>query len=314
MTDDDALVPFGGRLLRPARPRLRDALSAVTGLDDALVDEAVAAPGGFTWTAPNGLEWTTRGPDGTRVPRCTGRPRQGARSPAEAWETLAARGVIPDAWVGASHERRFVWSTDNASPSDVRACIALASDPDGVAEVEQLARELVQRLAAWLPPRGVRLQWKVVELYDDGRPWLSWTAWPPPGGPAIWAALAALEDPFEVPRPKRRAGAWLPPDPAQVPRAVPWTRRVERQAAERAGQRLDALLAAWARRAAGVTYPRQVTVGTRPVDVPAGLWGTAAGAEGDFTEVLRAIIDRGYLVEWLGQRTLTLVAPDVVSP
>lgn len=314
MTDDDTLLPFGGRFLRPARPRLRDALSAVTGLDDDLLDEAVAAPGGFTWTAPNGLEWTARALDGTRVPRCSGRPRQGARSPAEAWETLAARGVIPDAWVGASPERRFVWSTDNAAPSDVRACIALASDPDGVAEVEQLARELVFRLAPWLPPRGVRLQWKVVELYDDAVPWTAWTALPPPGGPVIWAALAALEDPFEVPRPKRRAGEWLRPAPTSIPRAAPWTRRVERQPAERAALRLDALLAAWARRAAGVTYPRQVTVGARPVDVPAALRGTTAGAEGDFSEVLRAIIDRGYLVEWLGQRTLTLIAPDVVSP
>jgi len=302
----ELLHPFGGAFLRPPRPRLREALGAVTALDDALLDEALAAPR-FDWTPQNGLEWQQQGPDGTVRPRWSGRPRHGAHSPAEAWECLAARGVIPDAWVGATPARRFHWSHDGASPSDVRACIALASDPEGITLVEHLAREMVARLAPWLSDRGVRLLWKVVRLRDEEN--FLQPAYPP-GGPVLWAALGALEDPYPRMPTKRRRGV-VDTEPTPVPPARMWDRVMSRPRVLQAGQRLDALLAGWARRAADTPYPATVQVGGAPVAVPRSLWGQPAGYLGDFSEPLGAIVARGYAVEWLGQRTLTLVAPDI---
>lgn len=304
MTDPG--LPFGGDFLRPPRPRLREALGAVTALDDALLDEALAA-GSFTWTAQNGLEWQTRGPDGAIRPRWSGRPRQGAGSPAEAWECLAARGVIPDGWVGATHERRFHWSHDGATPSDIRACIALASDPEGVIEVEGLAREMVQRLAPWLSDRGVRVLWKVVALEGADEYWATVV---PPGGPVLWSALAALEDPIE-PRPAKGSRRVLVPAETPGGPQPMWDRRAPRGMVLRGARRLESLLGSWARRAAGLSYPESVRVGGREVPVPRSLWATPVGADDDFTGPLRAILARGYVVEWLGRRTITLVAPDI---
>lgn len=94
----------------------------------------------------------------------------------EAWETFVARGIVPEQWVG-DPARCFVL----ASPVDGRevrldhpgtasAAVALASDVEGLASAEALAREFLARAAPW---RGaapfVVAGWKVEGRYDAHR-------------------------------------------------------------------------------------------------------------------------------------------------
>ena len=153
---------LAARVFRPARPRFAEALSVVTALPPA---EALAA-----WERTIELRAQNKRIDDVWVRR----PR-GLRDPAEAWELLAARGVIPRAWVErdpgrrrarceclvcAIHTRPSVRArcpacrgvggavSDGAAPPTVRGCLTLASDPDGVERAEALARELSVRLGA----------------------------------------------------------------------------------------------------------------------------------------------------------------------
>lgn len=113
---------------------------------------------------------------------------------AELWETLATRGVIPAEWVG-DERRVFDCDPDAATtaacnacgrvdaehpmahPPDVGCCLALASDPVGVATAEALAREVAARLVPWglLDTHQRRVVWRVVasgylELTRGGYP------------------------------------------------------------------------------------------------------------------------------------------------
>lgn len=115
-----------------------------------------------------------------------------ARTAQEAWETLAARALLPMAmvddparrfgkmvrcrhctawrWLGRPvHASRWPWckrcfgwaeavepASLRAHPPNVLACAAFAADPEGVAKAEALAREMVARRVPWgAPPTDV---------------------------------------------------------------------------------------------------------------------------------------------------------------
>lgn len=149
--------------LRPKRPRLADALEVVTGIDRSLIDEALSCK----WTVRFdkhhcSLEWATRDEKGARGSRVEKAPKDRVRDPREAWELLAGRGVIPDDWVG-SNARRFARGQYASAPPTLAGVVAIASDPEGVVEVERLAREVAGRLTDWGVGRGARVVWHVDE-------------------------------------------------------------------------------------------------------------------------------------------------------
>ncbi len=86
-----------------------------------------------------------------------------ADTAAEAWESMAARGLIPFDWVPHA-TRRFVAHAPGAAcapqayPPTRAACVAFASDARNLLAAEELARELAARLAPW----GVRAPPSVV--------------------------------------------------------------------------------------------------------------------------------------------------------
>jgi hypothetical protein len=90
---------LGARVLRPARPRLKEARAAVAGV----------------------------------------------RDPREAWEALAARDLIPMAWVGGA-ARTFRNGWKRSAPPTVDAAVMLGADAAGAATAEELVRECAFRL------------------------------------------------------------------------------------------------------------------------------------------------------------------------
>lgn len=108
----------------------------------------------------------------------------------EAWEALAARGVIPHAWID-DPRRRFggddAPTTWHARPQTAREMLAFAGDVEGVERVESLWREALKRFAPW-----------VAEVDDVAR-WTCLTReiiWSSEGGmrlpcAAAWRALVA---------------------------------------------------------------------------------------------------------------------------
>lgn len=179
---------FGLALLRPERPQLADALAVATGLPDDLVREAVASP---TWNwhqlkHQHGLSWTTPNPRGGVVPHWASSAVRWSSAPL--WEALATRGLIPDAWIDDAR-RRF--HGGGRWPPSVTEAVLMASDPEGVALAEALARETVERLAPWLrkTPRTVR--WRLLDwgLFLSER-WSDAITYGP-GGEAIGAAMGS---------------------------------------------------------------------------------------------------------------------------
>lgn len=79
------------------------------------------------------------------------------------WEALAAEGIIPFEWVGDGARRFEAPRELRDAPTSVAMAVALASDTRGVAAAEQLAWEVVARLAPWSPWRPSRVQWRVVD-------------------------------------------------------------------------------------------------------------------------------------------------------
>lgn len=132
----------------------------------------------------------------------------------DAWERLASRGCVPLAWADGSVTREFVlacgvcrrdgwlygWSHEGteidpcpacggygwrvvAGAPNLDACLALASDPVGVATAEAIAFEAVARVGAWGPPQG--------PLRVD--------SWRPPPPPALPTRVAWwIQAPHEV--------------------------------------------------------------------------------------------------------------------
>lgn len=110
--------------------------------------------------------------------------------PAEAWEMLAARGLVPSEWLGDSDrvfaederppalaERSFNDQPTRAAvlryldegprlcdvPPTVIAACSLACDITGVSTAERVAREAVRRLAEWGAPQPTRVCWRIVD-------------------------------------------------------------------------------------------------------------------------------------------------------
>lgn len=95
-----------------------------------------------------------------------------ADSPADAWERMATRAIVPFDWVGSS-ARGFVGYAPDApldlarvseTPPTTAACVAFASDAPGVLAAEELAREMLARemlarLAPWTSVAPRRIVW-----------------------------------------------------------------------------------------------------------------------------------------------------------
>lgn len=90
-----------------------------------------------------------------------------ADSPADAWERMAARAIVPFDWMGSS-VRGFASCAPDAAPDLTRvsevppttaACVAYASDAPGVLAAEELAREMLARLAPWTNLAPQRVVW-----------------------------------------------------------------------------------------------------------------------------------------------------------
>ncbi len=178
--------PTNPRWLRPDRPKLADALAAVTTAPREVWAECLLTePGPWRLLATAaGIEvhWGDRGAWGlSDAPgevsvRWSEDGSPGLypwtiRDPGEAWEALAARGLIPAAWVD-DPARRFIDGPGArdvlaSQPTDVLAAVALAADAGGIARAEALAVELTARLAVWGSPRPRRVAWRVL-------PWAEW--------------------------------------------------------------------------------------------------------------------------------------------
>ncbi|MFO0557455.1 MAG: hypothetical protein U0269_05500 [Polyangiales bacterium] len=149
--------------LRPRRPRLADALEVVTGIERALIDQALAHRWSVRFDKHHcSLHWVSRDARGAPLARVEMAPKDRVRDPREAWELLAGRGVIPDDWVG-TNARRFARGQYASAPPTLAGVVAIASDPEGVLEVERLAREVAGRLTDWGVGRGARVVWHVDE-------------------------------------------------------------------------------------------------------------------------------------------------------
>lgn len=163
-------MPADPAPLRPARPRLADALACVLRVTIAELRDVHRVFGGGADLAAWAL------------------PRAAITDPREAWEALcttldlydwvgdARRGFgCPDCRRSAAGERevfgQYGWyerhdcdTCDGADslphPPTVAACVALASDPEGVLTAEALAREAAARVAPIDPPH--RVVWRVV--------------------------------------------------------------------------------------------------------------------------------------------------------
>jgi hypothetical protein len=159
---------------------------------------------------------------------------EGHKTPRAAWEALASRGVIPMSWIGA--ERRFAgsdcaacrgtgWETTTDyrgdefygacerceergfrelldAPPTLAACVAFASDPEGIETAEALAREADARLAPWRAPEDdapARPLWRVYRARPPEETYFLWDTARPASHPAI--LLAHADKRFEGPRP-----------------------------------------------------------------------------------------------------------------
>jgi hypothetical protein len=103
---------------------------------------------------------------------CPDRPRlaearaavAGVTDAREAWDSLAARGVIPSDW---QNQKGRVFKEAEGQlfphPPTVDACLALASDPSGIEAAESLAAEVRARLAPWGAPLPARIAWRVID-------------------------------------------------------------------------------------------------------------------------------------------------------
>lgn len=83
----------------------------------------------------------------------------------ETWESLATEGVIPQSWVGdpgrvfgAAERKGF-----SEAPAELALALALAADVPGVMRAEQLAREVLTRVAPWCAWRPRSVAWKLVD-------------------------------------------------------------------------------------------------------------------------------------------------------
>lgn len=97
---------------------------------------------------------------------------EGVSDGAEAWEVLAARGLIPVEWAEDS-KRSFrggvrdrwgrVRMTAEATPPDVRSAMTIAADPSGILAAERLAREVGSSLRDWGVKEPQHFEWNIMD-------------------------------------------------------------------------------------------------------------------------------------------------------
>lgn len=183
VTEAEALRARPGATLNPPRGRDRDVL------------RALGADFGFFPDGP-GRRWFDVAPDGLvtllgRIPANGGWQIGSAASrrlrvtdPDEAWEALAAAGLIPGSWHGdpgrvflrcypcgpcaKERSRRrcancsgrgYVLGSPSPRPASIADVVSFASDVPGIERTEEHARELAARLAPSGFPGGVRVAW-----------------------------------------------------------------------------------------------------------------------------------------------------------
>jgi hypothetical protein len=90
-------------------------------------------------------------------------------NPQDAWETLAARGLIPLEWLAPGRRwflpeyppRNDVQSAMSDRPRSVEDCVAFASDYAAIHAAEALAREMSHALSVWGATAPTILCWRV---------------------------------------------------------------------------------------------------------------------------------------------------------
>lgn len=97
------------------------------------------------------------------------------------WETLAARGVIPMDWIGDDNRAFALRTRDGEArramfPPLPAACVAMASDPEGVLAAEALAREISalfgmpRERVCWFLQPGARVRHELMRLPEPHPP------------------------------------------------------------------------------------------------------------------------------------------------
>ncbi len=220
----------------------------------------------------------------------------------DAWETLAARGLLPLEWLNPGrrwflHEHPPAGATPSAManrPRSISDCVAFASDIVAITAAETLAREMSNALTVWGASRPPILCWKLAR-----RPLIG--AFAKPFGTPADAARHAL-------------GASAPSIDAAAQRSV---EILLQEAGERLelGKRLFASnycgRAVYAAARARALVIEKVVSGSYAYrDVPRALVGRTFAEVPDPFEPLFALLSLGYAVDECEIR-LTLTCPSL---
>jgi hypothetical protein len=158
MSEGDALDPerIAGRVLRPDRPRLAEALACVFAMPEELA--ASAARSELQWLEREGwLRWTDRVT--TRSERF--RLDRGHFDPQSAWEAVEAHGLVSSDWQQDGRRSFITRSLDRAIidrsmeprstsyPHTLRACALAAADAEALCAVETLCAQARRALVPW---------------------------------------------------------------------------------------------------------------------------------------------------------------------
>lgn len=136
---------IGSSLLRPRRPRLREARSAVVGCADPQAAWEALRTAGLL--PPSWLDDPARGA-GFLCARCGG-----------AGQLYGDDGLsIEPAWFDPCFACDESGIVQTALPPSIETAVQLGADPDAIAQVEALARECSSRFGRWVdlaPPRAL---------------------------------------------------------------------------------------------------------------------------------------------------------------
>lgn len=154
---------LGLRLERPSQPRAPDACAALLGVNAS--ELRGGTPDGVwrwypsdrtvRWAPTEGAPWALRW-------KAT---RSACLTPGELWETLAARGVIPDDWVESvardfyDAPRRGDKSVASGVPVNFASALLLGADIEGARHAEVLMQEALSALRPWGVSACARVRW-----------------------------------------------------------------------------------------------------------------------------------------------------------
>jgi hypothetical protein len=213
VTTDTSPAELAARVLRPRRAALADALAAVTDAPLERWRSWLCYPGQRDGRElrvderAGWIGWPARHSSRALLGQIT------ADSPDEAWERLVPASWVQDPARGfqapcpycdgqgyVEEEIGTHYQGDPESgpepeygtrdcgcmqgyvvqphPPTVAACVAFASDPQGIATAEALAREVAARLRPWLGTVAEHVVWRVAERYTPAH--TPCTGWPVP--------------------------------------------------------------------------------------------------------------------------------------